>query len=358
MKTRFRLFRRGSGSFYVEDTETGKQQSLHTKNRHQAERLVHARNEAVLQPAMNLQIARAYLVASDPDVSKRDWQFVMTEIVKTKNGATGVRWHQAIKDKALDLIRNMPLLETRSHDLLKVMEAGTVATNAYLRRLHNYAVGMNWLPWPILGRKQWPPLQYKPKRAITLEEHQKILVREMNPERHAFYSLAWYLGASQSDLANLQAEDVDWGDRIISFERCKTRWRGQQPPQISFGIEVEQILHLLPRSGPLFPYLRSVRSGDRATEFKQRCNGLGIYGVSLHSYRYAWAERAKKAGYPERFAQQALGHNSKAVSRAYAKKALVRIPSLEEYERQYNDGKIIRLMAGAPSTIPAGGSLG
>lgn len=38
--------------------------------------------------------------------------------------------------------------------------------------------------------------------------------------------------------------------------------------------------------------------------------------------------------YPERFAQEALGHNSKAVHRAYAKQALMKIPSLEEYERK------------------------
>ena len=56
--------------------------------------------------------------------------------------------------------------------------------------------------------------------------------------------------------------------------------------------------------------------------------------MTLHSYRYAWAERAKTAGYPERFAQQALGHNSKAVTRAYAKRALVKIPSLEDYEKR------------------------
>jgi integrase len=59
---------------------------------------------------------------------------------------------------------------------------------------------------------------------------------------------------------------------------------------------------------------------------------LGIKGVTLHSYRYAWAERARVAGMPERFAQEALGHNSKAVHRAYAKRALVKVPSLEEYE--------------------------
>ena len=87
-------------------------------------------------------------------------------------------------------------------------------------------------------------------------------------------------------------------------------------------------------SGPLFPYLRTVRAGDRATEFKQRCDGLGIKGVSLHSYRYAWAERAKTAGYPERYAQVNLGHNSKAMARAYSRKAEVEMPSLSEYERQ------------------------
>jgi hypothetical protein len=63
----------------------------------------------------------------------------------------------------------------------------------------------------------------------------------------------------------------------------------------------------------LFPYLSGVRAGDRATEFGQRCRRLGIQGVTLHSYRYAWA---------------------KAVHRAYAKRALMKLPSLEDYEQE------------------------
>jgi len=55
----------------------------------------------------------------------------------------------------------------------------------------------------------------------------------------------------------------------------------------------------------------------------------------LHSYRYAWAERAKSCRYPERFAQEALGHNSKAAHRAYARKAQVVVPNWEEYEKQH-----------------------
>ena len=38
--------------------------------------------------------------------------------------------------------------------------------------------------------------------------------------------------------------------------------------------------------------------------------------------------------YPELFAQEALGHNSNAVHRAYAKRALMKIPSLEDYEQR------------------------
>lgn len=50
--------------------------------------------------------------------------------------------------------------------------------------------------------------------------------------------------------------------------------------------------------------------------------------------RWEQAQKLQTGGYPERFAQEAFGHNSKAVHRAYAKRALVKIPSLEEYEQR------------------------
>ena len=68
-------------------------------------------------------------------------------------------------------------------------------------------------------------------------------------------------------------------------------------------------------------------------------------GITLHSYRYAWAERAKRCGYPERFAQEALGHNSKAVHRADARKAQVLIPALEDYERKAVPAAVIPIAA-------------
>jgi hypothetical protein len=53
---------------------------------------------------------------------------------------------------------------------------------------------------------------------------------------------------------------------------------------------------------------------------------------STESRRLSTRERAKTVGYSERFAQEALVHNSKAVHRSYARKAKVELPSLGEYE--------------------------
>ena len=263
---------------------------------------------------------------------------------KTKYGVTRDRLETAIKDPAFHSIRNRVLLETNADELLRVLASGTVSTNVFLRRFHNFALDMNWLPWPVIPKKRWPKLRFKQKRAITLAEHQAIISREKNPERTAFYELAWHLGASQTDIALLDAENIDWEKRVVSYARKKTG----ELAFVHFGEQVERILRALPTEGPLFPYVRLLRASDRATEFKQRCETVGIKGVTLHSYRYAWAERAKTAGYPERFAQIALGHNSKAVHRVYAKKAQVTIPSLESYEQLQASSKIIPLPVVAP----------
>lgn len=47
-------------------------------------------------------------------------------------------------------------------------------------------------------------------------------------------------------------------------------------------------------------------------------------------------------GFPLRFAQEALGHNSKAVHHAYASKAEVKVPSLDMWEKQMHE-KIVEM---------------
>ncbi len=327
MKHRFILFRR-NGTFYCEDTTTKKQISLRTKCATEAQTLLAVKNEAVRQPAMNLQIAQVYLHHSDPALAARTWADVMERVTSTKTGPTKERYESAIKDAALDLIRHRKLLETQGEHFLATLEAGTVSTNVYLRRFHNFAIGMHWLPWPVLPRLQWPTVTHKDKRAITFQEHQIILAREKNPEMNAYLRLLWHLGGAQTDVSMLTAEDIDWNDQTISFSRKKTG----VPVVITFGADAASLLQGLPKLGHLFPRLARLHEKHRAKLFAKRLATVTITGISLHSYRYAWAERAKIVGMPERFAQQALGHSSKALARAYSKKAKVIVPSLEDYE--------------------------
>lgn len=339
MKQRFRLFRRGRrGIFYCHDGLTGRQESLGTNRRGEANALLAARNEADRQPVLNRKLAHAYLSATDPEAARRTWQDAMERLLALKEGVNAERWGRAVSDQALDLIRQMPLLDTRPEHLLQVLQAGGSSTNVYLRRIHNFCVDMDWLPRPVLPKRQWPAVRFRPKRAITLEEHEAILLAEHNPERRAFYELAWHLGAAQSDLAALTAKCIDWTNRVIRFNRHKTR----SICVLRFSNTIARLLRQLPSQGLLFPNFHALGANHRATEFARVCRRARITGVTLHSYRYAWAQRAKACGYPERFAQVALGHNSRAVHEAYAKGSIPLCPALDEYEKEFSE-KVVTL---------------
>jgi hypothetical protein len=125
------------------------------------------------------------------------------------------RWETAAKNRAFDPLRNLALVKTQAEDIFKAIDSGTVSTNVYLRRIHNFALDMNWLLGPVVVRRHWPKIKFREKRAITLEEHGRIVEREGNPERRAFYELCWHLGGAQTDIASLHAEDVDWAAKSI-----------------------------------------------------------------------------------------------------------------------------------------------
>ncbi len=333
----YRLFRRGNGVLYWQDKFSSKQGSLRTKDRDAAKALVHALNESQRQRGLNLAMARTYLAAHDPMMSSRTWQQVMDEMATHGIGTTQERCARGFRSRAYGSLRNKMLLETTSSDLLAVLHANGNSVGHYLRRLHNLALDLGWLAWPILAKRAWPKIRSQPKRAITADEHSVVIALEKNAERRAYYELLYETGASQSDAANLSAKNIDRANGVLVYRRQKLG-AFSEPARLTIGSRLQRILETLPRSGDLFPNIKKTSAKDRAAEFRRRCRAAGISGISLHSYRYAWAQRAKSCGYPQRFAQEALVHNSRAVHEAYAKGAFVVLPALEEYE-----GKIIHL---------------
>lgn len=80
-KHRYCLYQR-AGVFYVEDSLTGRQESLATTNRQEAESLRATRNQAVAHPHANLAIGKAYLSAHDPQLVRRTWRAVIDDFVQ------------------------------------------------------------------------------------------------------------------------------------------------------------------------------------------------------------------------------------------------------------------------------------
>jgi len=329
MKTKYTLFRR-NGIYYSQDSATGQQKSLRTRDQADALQLLNARNEAHRQPVLNLHLARAYLTASDPAFVERTWQTVMEQLQSRGKDSSRERYASVFKSPSFDGLRNKKLLETTTDDFFVVFKQNKVAINEFLKRLHNFALNLGWIALPIVAPYLWPKYEPKDRRGITLDEHQNVLAKEKQAEWKLYLELLWETGAAQSDAANFKAEDIDWQTRTISYFRQKTG----SLAQFTISQKLETVLSHLPTTGPLFPNLSTWSESDRASRFRRRCHKAGVTGVTLHCYRYAWAERAKVVGMPERFAQAALGHNSKAIHRAYAKKAVIIAPSLEDYEKK------------------------
>jgi hypothetical protein len=201
MKNHYRKFRRGK-VWWCQDNTTGKQESLRTRSKDEALRLLDLKNQPHQFAGYHLQMARTHLLVSDAESINRTWKSVMETIVATKTGNTKLRWERATQSKAFDAIRNLPVIKTKAESFLEVLNCGMVSANVFLRRVHNFAVDMNWLLAPVIPKRAWPKVEYEDKRAITHDEHQRIIAREKNIERKMFYELCWHVGGSQSDMAN------------------------------------------------------------------------------------------------------------------------------------------------------------
>jgi len=331
VQLKYRMYRRRNGVFYWQDNTSKKQATLRTTDKREAGRQLNAMNESHRQPTLNLNLARAYLAAHDPKMAQRTWQAVMDEMATHGIPTTQERCARGFRSKAYDAIRDKPLVQTTGADLLAIIHANGNCVAHYLRRLHNLALDLGWLPWPVLAKRAWPKIRSISKRAITAAEHGAVIASEKNAERRAYYELLYETGAAQTDAANLNAADIDWQNAVLIYRRKKLG-PFSEPCRLTIGTKLRALLNALPPTGDLFPNIKRTSANHRSAEFRRRCRVAGINGVSLHSYRHAWAQRAKACGYPQRFAQEALGHSSRAVHEAYARGVIVVCPALDEYE--------------------------
>ncbi len=350
MQPKYRLYRRSNrsnGTYYAENCSTGARESLGTKKKAEAEKLIQAKNEANAQPVLSRELAKVYMHAQDPHFGERTWGDVARLIDSAYDGSTKERFQKFLRSKPVMRLMDLKLVATNSGDFLEVFahpNAG-VSANVQLRILHNRALDLEWILRPVLSKKAWPKIKYGQRKGITREQHEAVLLVSPSKEYRQFFELLWHTGGSQSDIANLRAEDIDWNARRLFYARQKLKSKGQGNACLVIGTVLESILKELPSEGPLFSNLCKLKESKRSNYFWTKRVKAGLPdGIVLHSYRYGWAERAQKAGMPEREAMAHLGHGSKAVHRAYARAADRVTMPLEWYEKQ-SSKKLINLQS-------------
>jgi integrase len=339
MPNRYWLYSRSNGFYYVQDRVTGRQTSLKTKDAKQAKLFLAARNQAAETPGVNVAMARAYLSAKSPDLCRRTWKDVMDEVGRDYEGATLERWRRVERSPALSLLLNLPLLETDSSHFLAALSdprSGN-SLNRWLRTIHLRALDLGWLLSPVLTRRTWPKYRSRKRRALTRDQHEALLAIQGKDEYRHYLEMLWETGGSQADIAQLDSRNVNLAAKRIVYGRQKLAGRGLGQAAICIGATLQALLAKLPKEGHLFPTLGRQTSTVRSLRFAKHCRRLGFQGISLHSYRYAWAQRAYAAGMPMREAMAHLGHGSKAVHQAYSEQAETVTLPLEYYEAQRRD---------------------
>lgn len=115
MKERFYLYRRRQ-TFYVQDSRTGKQQSLETKDRNVARRLLEIKRQAADSPSFNKIILKTCLSANDSLLGERTWKTVMDQMEAHGKESTKTRCACAFNSKWFNPIRRKKLIDVTGGD--------------------------------------------------------------------------------------------------------------------------------------------------------------------------------------------------------------------------------------------------
>jgi len=100
MKQRFYLYRRGE-TYYLQDGRTGKQQSLETKDRNTALRLLEIKRQTEADPGYSQFILKSCLATRDPLLAQRTWATVMEEMQTHGKEASQERRFAGVRRAAL-----------------------------------------------------------------------------------------------------------------------------------------------------------------------------------------------------------------------------------------------------------------
>jgi len=367
----YRLKRRKDrgGQYAIVDKATGKSKLTGTADRHQAEEQARIKYGLTddTNAAFHKKMAEAHLAKCNSEWLTITWDMIAKRMISGPRGKCGgekrestVRtlesnWNNAIWNE----LRHKRAIDTVASDFMRATRDVGVAMTCFGKRLHNYAIDHQLIPYQIIGAEMWMKHERNPRsRAVSEEEHLKILRIISNVTGYDFRQyirhhqgttreqwrdewvnwlwFLWFTGASNSDAANMKAENVKWEEGVIEYKRGKWVQPEKHAPArvaIAKGGQLEKLLKRLPQSGNLFPLLSQTDMRGRCDAFAHMVKQCGIKkGITSHGYRFAFAERARKGGMSAEDRMANLGHASYDQTHHYDKNAKVVPVSIEVIE--------------------------
>lgn len=96
MKNRYRIYIRGKNSggkvWMIQDNKTGKRESLHTTDKHNALQMLLLKNRPHQDAGFHAQMAHTHILVSNPENAVRTWQSVMDDVENDKKTKRAARW--------------------------------------------------------------------------------------------------------------------------------------------------------------------------------------------------------------------------------------------------------------------------
>ncbi len=114
------MYRRGQ-TFYAQCSQTGKQQSLKTKDEEAAKEILAGMNGAVKAPQIQREVALATLAVCDPASRHRTWENVFDAYAATGEPQTRERKLREFKSKHYSHIRDKALVDTVAEDFYEIL---------------------------------------------------------------------------------------------------------------------------------------------------------------------------------------------------------------------------------------------
>jgi integrase len=269
----------------------------------------------------------------DRNITLGEWAETWLSTYKTGLSYNTVRMYEGIVRKYVSLLGHLQLDKVKTAHLQKVVNDN--ASKGTLMKQFKLTVGQIFeqavindllIKNPVRGVKLPVGTRKAVKRALTVEETEKIRGLELDGRTRCFVFLLLYTGMRKGEALALTKSDIDRAGMAIMVNKSLVFMKNQSfvkdNPKTAAGVRSIPILE--PLRAVLFGYLDGLEGELLFTTkygttfshvaygrmYNKFCAAMGSKDITAHIFRHNFATMLYNAGVDIKSAQSILGHKS------------------------------------------------